>query len=85
MNRIERRIVEHLGNRVQEPEVIVEFDSPRTHSVMVSGDVKNPGRVSMLEDVRTVVDAINKTSGPVAIQSMGVREPRARGLISFKC
>jgi polysaccharide biosynthesis/export protein len=66
LNQIERKIIQQLGNRVQEPEVIVEFDSPRTHSVMVSGDVKQPGRVSMLEDVRTVVDAINKAGGPLA-------------------
>jgi polysaccharide export outer membrane protein len=72
LNQIERRIVEQLGNKVQEPEVIVEFDSPRTHSVMVSGDVKNPGRVSMLEDVRTVVDAVNKAGGPVGIQNAGI-------------
>src|SRR5258708_38358084 len=72
LSQIERRIVEQLGNKVQEPEVIVEFDSPRTHSVMVSGDVKNPGRVSMLEDVRTVVDAINKAGGPVGVQNAGV-------------
>jgi polysaccharide export outer membrane protein len=65
LNQIERKVVQQLGNKVQEPEVIVEFDAPRTHSVMVSGDVKNPGRVSMLEDVRTVVDAINKTGGPL--------------------
>ena len=51
---------------MQEPEVIVEFDAPRTYSVMVSGDVKQPGRVSILEDVRTVVDAINKTGGPIS-------------------
>jgi polysaccharide biosynthesis/export protein len=72
LNQIERRIVEQLGNKVQEPEVIVEFDSPRTHSVMVSGDVKNPGRVSMLEDVRTVVDAVNKAGGPAGVQNSGV-------------
>jgi len=72
LNQIERRIVEQLGNKVQEPEVIVEFDSPRTYSVMVSGDVKNPGRVSMLEDVRTVVDAINKAGGTVGVQNAGV-------------
>jgi len=66
LNQIEKRIIQQLGNKVQEPEVIVEFDSPRTHTVMVSGDVKNPGRVSMLEDVRSVVDAINKAGGPLA-------------------
>jgi polysaccharide biosynthesis/export protein len=65
LNQIEARIIQELGNKVQEPEVIVEFDSPRTHTVMVSGDVKNPGRVSMLEDVRSVIDAINKAGGPL--------------------
>ncbi|MBI2736168.1 MAG: polysaccharide biosynthesis/export family protein [Rhodospirillales bacterium] len=65
LNQIERKIIQQLGTQVQEPEVIVEFDSPRTHSVMVSGDVKQPGRVSMLEDVRSVVDAINKAGGPL--------------------
>ncbi|MPZ33296.1 MAG: hypothetical protein GEV13_20280 [Rhodospirillales bacterium] len=66
LNQIERRIIQQLGSQVQEPEVIVEFDAPRTHTVMVSGDVKSPGRVSMLEDVRSVVDAINKAGGPLA-------------------
>jgi polysaccharide export outer membrane protein len=65
LNQIEARIIQELGNKVQEPEVIVEFDSPRTHTVMVSGDVKTPGRVSMLEDVRSVIDAINKAGGPI--------------------
>jgi polysaccharide export outer membrane protein len=69
LNQIEARIIQELGNKVQEPEVIVEFDSPRTHTVMVSGDVKNPGRVSMLEDVRSVVDAINKAGGPIVSQT----------------
>jgi polysaccharide export outer membrane protein len=62
---IERRIIEQLGNKVQEPEVIVEFEAARTHTVMVSGDVKNPGRVSMLDDVRSIVDAINRAGGPL--------------------
>ena len=66
LNQIERKIIQQLGNQVQEPEVIVEFDAPRTHTVMVSGELKQPGRVSMLEDVRTVVDAINKAGGPLA-------------------
>ena len=65
LNQIETRVIQALGNKVQEPEVIVEFDAPRTHTVMVSGDVKNPGRVSMLEDVRSVADAINKAGGPL--------------------
>ena len=61
---IERKIIQQLGNKVQEPEVIVDFDSPRTHTVSVSGEVKNPGRVSLLDDIRTVVDAVNKAGGP---------------------
>jgi polysaccharide biosynthesis/export protein len=69
LNQIENRVIQALGNKVQEPEVIVEFDAPRTHTVMVSGDVKNPGRVSMLEDVRSVVDAINKAGGPIVSQT----------------
>jgi polysaccharide export outer membrane protein len=31
---------------------------------MVSGDVKTPGRISLLDGVRTVVDAINRVGGP---------------------
>jgi polysaccharide biosynthesis/export protein len=31
---------------------------------MVSGDVKNPGRISLLDGVRSVVDAINRAGGP---------------------
>jgi polysaccharide export outer membrane protein len=61
---VEERIKQDLGNKVQEPEVIVEFDQARAHTVMVSGEVKKPGRVSMLEGVRTVVDAVNMAGGP---------------------
>ncbi|WP_422000011.1 polysaccharide biosynthesis/export family protein [Reyranella sp.] len=71
LNQIERRIIQQLGNKVQEPEVIVEFDAPRNLTVMVAGDVKNPGRVSILEDVRTVVDAINKAGGPMGSSGAG--------------
>jgi polysaccharide export outer membrane protein len=31
---------------------------------MVSGDVKKPGRYSILDDIRTVLDAINMAGGP---------------------
>jgi polysaccharide export outer membrane protein len=60
---IERRIATQLGNRAQEPQVIVEFVADRTHTVMVSGDVKSPGRLSTLEGIRSVVDAINRSGG----------------------
>ena len=71
LTQIENRIVQQLGNKVQEPEVIVEFDSPRTQTVMVSGDVKKPGRWSILDDIRTVVDAINMAGGPSTGSQMG--------------
>lgn len=64
LTQIEQRIVQQLGNKVQEPEVIVDFDAPRAHTVMVSGDVQKPGRLSILEGIRTVVDAINMAGGP---------------------
>jgi polysaccharide export outer membrane protein len=37
---------------------------------MVSGDVKNPGRISILDGVRSVVDAINRAGG-LATSSAG--------------
>ena len=63
---VEARIRERLNatNKVQDPEVIVDFEAPRAHTVVVSGEVKKPGRVSLLEGVRTVVDAINMAGGP---------------------
>jgi polysaccharide export outer membrane protein len=60
---IERRIANQLSNRAQEPQVIVEFVADRTHTVLVAGDVRNPGRVSVLEGTRTVVEAINRAGG----------------------
>jgi polysaccharide export outer membrane protein len=70
LSQIERRIVQQLGNKAQDPEVIVEFDADRTHTVSVSGDVKKPGRVSLLEGIRTVVDAINAAGGPASASGM---------------
>jgi polysaccharide export outer membrane protein len=64
LTQIEQRIADRLKGKAQDPQVIVEFVSDRSHTVMVSGDVKNPGRVSVLEGVRSVVDAINRAGGP---------------------
>jgi polysaccharide export outer membrane protein len=63
---MERRIAQQVKEtgKAQDPQVIVEFVADRTHTVMVSGDVKSPGRVSILEGVRSVVDAINRAGGP---------------------
>ncbi len=71
LSQIERRIAQQLNGKAQDPQVIVEFVADRTHTVMVSGDVKNPGRVSVLEGVRSVVDAINRAGGPVSTAGGG--------------
>jgi len=64
LTQIEQRIAQKLPGKGQDPQVIVEFIADRTHTVMVSGDVRNPGRVSLLEGTRSVVDAINRAGGP---------------------
>ena len=64
LTQIEQRIAQKLAGKAQDPQVIVEFVADRTHTVMVSGDVRNPGRYSILEGTRSVVDAINKAGGP---------------------
>ncbi len=66
LSQIERRIAQQLNGKAQDPQVIVEFVADRTHTGMVSGDVKTPGRVSILEGVRSVVDAINRVGGPAS-------------------
>jgi len=60
-----------LAGKAQDPQVIVEFVADRTHTIMISGDIKNPGRVSILEGVRSVVDAINRAGGPTGGQNSG--------------
>jgi polysaccharide export outer membrane protein len=64
LTQIEQRIASQLAGKAQDPQVIVEFVADRTHTVMVSGDVKQPGRISLLEGTRSVVDAINRAGGP---------------------
>ena len=63
LTQIERRIISQIGNKAQDPQVIVDFAADRTHTVMVSGDVRNPGHISILEGVRSIVDAINRAGG----------------------
>lgn len=64
LSQIEQRIAGQLKGKAQDPQVIVEFFADRSHTVMVSGDVKNPGRVSILEGTRSAIDAINRAGGP---------------------
>jgi polysaccharide export outer membrane protein len=69
LTQIEQRIASQLAGKAQDPQVIVEFVLDRTHTVMVSGDVKQPGRISILEGTRSVVDAINRAGGPYNVQA----------------
>ena len=72
LHQIEQRIVQQLGNRVQEPEVIVDFAAPRAHTVLISGDVRKAGRFSILDDIRTVVDVINAAGGLAGVSQTGI-------------
>ena len=63
LTQIERRIISQIGNKAQDPQVIGDFAADRTHTVMVAGDVKNPGPISILEGVRSIVGAINRAGG----------------------
>ena len=65
LTQIEQRIANQLTakGKAQDPQVIVEFVADRTNTIMVSGDVKNPGRLSTLDGLRSIVDAINRSGG----------------------
>jgi polysaccharide biosynthesis/export protein len=64
LEQIEQRIATQRGSRAQNPQVVVEIVADRTNTVMISGEVRLPGRFSMLEGTRTVLDVINKAGGP---------------------
>src|SRR5207253_2538034 len=48
-----------------EPQVYVELVADRSSTVLVTGEVKSPGRFSALEGPLTIIDAINHAGGPV--------------------
>jgi polysaccharide export outer membrane protein len=83
LSQIEKKIAQQVAasGKAQDPQVIVEFVADRTHTVMVSGDVRNPGRISLLEGVRSVVEAINKAGGPAGI---GGQAPNGVGANQFE-
>jgi polysaccharide biosynthesis/export protein len=57
------RIRERLAGVSFEPQVYVELVSDRGSSVLVGGEVKEPGRFSLLEGPMTLLDAIGKAGG----------------------
>ena len=79
LREIEQRIVQQLGNKAQNPQVIVEYVADRNNTVMVSGEVKSPGRLSLLEGTRSVVDAINRAGGPTGVATQLQVVLRRRG------
>ena len=70
LGQVEQRILERLKGRAQEPQVIVELVSDRSNTIMVSGDVKTPGRFSVLDGTRSVADAINRAGGPASSDNL---------------
>jgi polysaccharide biosynthesis/export protein len=67
LGQIEQKITGEVkaSGKAQDPQVIVEFVADRTHTVSVAGDVKQPGRISLLDGVRTVSEAIARAGGVV--------------------
>lgn len=61
--RVSERIRTRLEGVAFEPQVFVELHSGRNTSVLVSGEVKQPGRFSLLEGPLTLIDAINRAGG----------------------
>ena len=70
LGQIEQRIRERLKGKAEDPQVIVELQSDRSNTVMVSGDVKTPGRFSVLDGTRSVADAINRAGGPASTDKL---------------
>ena len=60
---VQTAIAKRLEGVTVEPQVYVEIISDRGSSVLVSGEVKNPGRFSMLEGPLTLIDAIARAGG----------------------
>jgi polysaccharide export outer membrane protein len=57
------RIRDKLSGVSFEPQVYVELVADRGSSVLVGGEVKNPGRFSLLEGPMTLLDAVGKAGG----------------------
>lgn len=62
--RVEDRLRSRLAGVTFEPQVYVELVSDRGSSVLVSGDVKSPGRFSMMDGPMTLIDAVARAGGP---------------------
>src|SRR5476651_1687397 len=63
LSQIQRQIERQLGSSTQDPQVLVDYAADRNNTVMISGDVKNPGRIALSDGTRSVVDLINHAGG----------------------
>lgn len=63
--RVEDRIKARLAGVASEPQVLVQVISDRGSSVLVSGEVKAPGRYSITDGPLTLIDVIAKAGGSV--------------------
>lgn len=61
--RVEDRIKARLEGVAFEPQVLVELVSDRGSSILISGEVKSPGRFSILDGPPTLIDVIAKAGG----------------------
>ncbi|MCB1376845.1 MAG: polysaccharide biosynthesis/export family protein [Alphaproteobacteria bacterium] len=61
--RVEDRLRARLAGVTFEPQVYVELIADRGSSVLVSGEVKAPGRFSMIEGPMTLIDAVSRAGG----------------------
>lgn len=62
--KVEDRIRSRLAGVTFEPQVYVDIVADRGSSVLISGEVKAPGRFSLMEGPLTLVDLINRAGGP---------------------
>lgn len=60
---VEDRLRSRLAGVTFEPQVYVELVADRGSSVLVSGEVKAPGRFSLMDGPMTLIDAISKAGG----------------------
>lgn len=60
---VQTRIQQRLASVAFQPQVYVELMSDRNNTVLVSGEVKNPGRFSLLQGPMTMIDAISQAGG----------------------
>jgi polysaccharide export outer membrane protein len=60
---VEDRIKSRLAGVTFEPQVYVELVADHSNTVLVTGEVRAPGRFSLLDGPLTIIDAINRAGG----------------------